>query len=105
MLTIQDNERVLIKRGLKAESDSYEGVPIELGLERPINRKYFITMRQTIHLEMESRINCKNYPFGGFSSFRDCDEEFVYNEMKNKHKLMPFWAAKSLDEAEVTKLK
>ena len=103
MLTIHDNERVLAKRGLKAESDTYEGVPIELFLENPIIMKYFITMRQTIHLEMESGINCKNYPFGGFSSFKDCDEEFVYNEMKNKHKLMPFWAAKSLDE--VTKLK
>ena len=52
MLTIHDNERVLAKRGLKAESDTYEGVPIELFLENPIIMKYFITMRQTIHLEM-----------------------------------------------------
>ena len=103
ILTIHDNERVLRKRGLKAESDTYDGVSIGLNLEKPMNRKFFLTMRQTIHLEMESGINCKNYPFGGFSSYKDCDEDFVYNEMKNKHKLMPFWAAKSLDK--VTKLK
>ena len=59
-------------------------------------------MKQNIHLEMESGINCKNYPSGDFSSYRDCDEDFVYNEMKIKHNLMPFWAAKNLDE--VTKL-
>ena len=98
MLTIQDKERVLTKRGLKSESDTYEGVPIEFDLENPRNRKYFFTINQFIHLEMESGINCKNYPFGGFSSYTDCDEDFVYNEMKNKHKVMPFWAAKNLDE-------
>ena len=98
MLVLQDNERVLIKRGLKAEIDSYDGKHIEFDLENPMNRKYFISMKQNIHLEMESGINCKNYPYGDFSSYRDCDEDFVYNEMKNKHKVMPFWAAKNLDE-------
>ena len=57
MVVIQDNERVLIKRGLKAESDSYDGVHIEFDLENPMNRKYFISMKQNIHLEMESGIN------------------------------------------------
>ena len=102
MLTIHDKERVLIKRGLKAEIDSYDGEHMELDLENPMNRKYFISMKQNIHLEMESGINCKNYPSGDFSSYRDCDEDFVYNEMKIKHNLMPFWAAQNLDE--VTKL-
>ena len=103
MLTIQDRERVLIKRGLKAESDTYEGdMPIEIEPRISTIRKYFLTMKQTIRHEMESGINCKNYPFGDFSTYKDCDEEFVYNEMKKKHKVMPFWAAKNLDE--VTKL-
>ena len=26
------------------------------------------------------------------------NEYFVYNKMKNHHKIMPFWAAKTLDE-------
>ena len=98
MLVLQDNERALIKRGLKAEIDSYDGVHIEFDLENPMNRRYFISMKQNIHLEMESGINCKNYPFGDFSSYRDCDEDFVYNEMKTKHNVMPFWATKNLDE-------
>ena len=103
MLTILDRERGLIKRGLKVESDTYEGdMPIEFNPKISLARKYFITMKQTIRHEMESGINCKNYPFGDFSSYKDCDEDFVYNEMENKHKLMPFWAAKNLDE--VTKL-
>ena len=98
MLVIQDNERVLLKRGLKAESDTYNGANMEFDLRNPMNRKYFISMKQNIHLEMESGINCKNYPFGEFSSYRGCDEDFVYNEMKIKHKLMPFWATNNLDE-------
>ena len=43
---------------------------------------------------METGINCKNYLD---SSYRECDENFVYNEMKN-YGIMPFWAAKKLSE-------
>ena len=98
MLLIQDKEKALIKRSLKAESDTYDGAQIEIDLHPPLNKKYFLSIKQTIHLEMETGINCKNYPFGGFASYRDCDEDFVYNEMKMKYGVMPFWAAKSLDE-------
>ena len=38
------------------------------------------------------------YPTKEFKSFHDCDEHYVYQEMKQKYNLMPFWAAKNIDE-------
>ena len=63
-------------------------------LMEPKYVKIYLDMSQTIHLEMETGINCKNYLD---SSYRECDENFVYNEMKN-YGIMPFWAAKKLSE-------
>ena len=41
---------------------------------------------------------CRNYPNEDFKSYRECDEDFVYKEMKNKYQLMPFWAANDFNE-------
>ena len=30
--------------------------------------------------------------------YRECDENFVYNEMVKNYSMMPFWAAKKIDE-------
>ena len=80
---------------------AYESPLIELNdILPPRIQKYFLTMSQTI--ELESSGECKNYPTSGYLNYRECDEDFVYNEMKNKYKFMPFWAAKTLSE--VTKL-
>ena len=54
------------------------------------------------NLEMDPGVSCKNYPTEKFSSYQDCDESFVYNLMKNKYKIMPFWAARKLDEVTET---
>ena len=66
-------------------------------------KRYFITFSITQNLETQSGISCKIYPSGYFSSYKDCDEKYVYNVMKNKYGIMPFWAASRLSE--VTNLK
>ena len=47
---------------------------------------------------MDPGVSCKNYPTDKFSSYQECDESFVYSLMKNYFKIMPFWAARNLDE-------
>ena len=77
----------------------YKGSSIEINeLTIPKDVLFLITISQTIHLESESGLKCKNYPSDLFKSYQECDEAFVYNEMKNRYKIMPFWAAQSLDE-------
>ena len=59
---------------------------------------YALTISQTIDLETDKGKNCKNYPNKNFSSFSECDVNFVYNEVVLKFNIMPFWAAKNIDE-------
>ena len=61
-------------------------------------KRFYLSISQTRNLEMDPGKSCKNYPTEKFSSYQDCDESFVYNLMKNKYKIMPFWAARKLDE-------
>ena len=95
-LEIEDRQRALVKRTLRSTSLAYEGSPIRLELDQEKYLKYFFTISQQRGLESYSEY--KNYPINSFENYRECDENFVYTGMKNKHKLMPFWAAKTLDE-------
>ena len=98
-VNVNDREKGLVKRGLKSDTDHYDGVPIIVeDLMSPIRTKYFFTVSQLINLETDSGINCTNYPTKLYSSYRECDEIFVYNQMKNVHKIMPFWAVNELSE-------
>ena len=96
---VEDRYMTLVKRSLKSQTIDYEGAQMQIeNLSLPEYKRFYLSLSQTTNLEMDSGVNCKNYPTKEFSSYQECDESFVYNEMKNKHKIMPFWAAKTLDE-------
>ena len=96
-LQIEDKQKALVKRSIGSSSLAYEGSQIKLKELKPAKyKKYFITISQQRSLESSS--DCKHYPTNGFANYQECDEDFVYKEMKNKYKVMPFWAAKTLDE-------
>ena len=98
-LNIEDKRRSLSKRTLKSNYMNYEGTPIIVeDLMFPKSKSFYITFSQTIDLETDKGMNCINYPTNEFKNFQECDESFVYNEMKNTYKFMPFWAAKTSDE-------
>ena len=52
--------------------------------------------------DQDNNIKCKNYPFGHHHSYKDCDDQFIHQEVL-KSGLMPFWATKNYTT--VTKLK
>ena len=93
----EDKGRTLLKRRLKSDVDAYDGPLLVLNHgQSKIYQEYFVTLSQRINLETDSGINCLNYPSKEFQSYRDCDEDYVYNQMKHTYKIMPFWAAKTL---------
>ena len=81
----------------------YEGEHIEIDMGKTGCIDYYLTLSQTIAIENDKGKACTNYPTQDFTSYRDCDEQFVYDEMKHTYNLMPFWAAKKIDE--ITELK
>ena len=96
---IEDKERTLLKRRLKSDVDAYDGPLLVLNYgQSKIFQEYFLTLSQRINLETDSGINCLDYPSKEVQSYRNCDEDYVYSQMKRTYKIMPFWAAKTLDE-------
>ena len=98
-LRVEDRKKALKKRALRSHSNDYDGQPLEIDdLAIPMVKRFFLTFSQKINLDSDPGISCTHYPNEDFSSYKECNENFVYNKMKIKYELMPFWAAKSLDE-------
>ena len=96
---IGDKRKSLARRKLIQNSFEYEGAQVELSsLSVSMIKMYALTISQTIDLETDKGKNCQKYPNENFSSYRECDENFVYNEVMEKYNMMPFWAAKNTDE-------
>ena len=96
---VEDKGTALEKRTLKSQTTSQEGTEMLMqNLNLKEYKRYYLSISQMRNLEMDPGVSCKNYPTGKFSSYQDCDESFVYTLMKNYFKIMPFWAARNLDE-------
>ena len=98
-LHIEDTKRSLSRRTLLSNLFNYGGIP--LVIEKLTIGKFYsfaLALSETINLETDEGKHCTNYPTEKFASYRACDMDFVYNKMKNTYKIMPFWAAKTLDE-------
>ena len=63
----------------------------------------FFSISQFNDTENDPKKKCKNYPNEEFKSYRECDEHFVYNYLKDKLNVTPFWA--TYDMKEVTAIK
>ena len=98
-IEVGDKKKSLARRKLIQNSFEYEGAKIELeSLYYTKMRTYALTISQRIDLETDKGKNCKDYPNENFSSYSECDENFVYNEVVEKFNMMPFWAAKNINE-------
>ena len=53
---------------------------------------------QIIDSSLDPDKNCHNYPFNNFTSYRECDEDYVYKEYVHKYQTMPFWVAANIQE-------
>ena len=64
----------------------------------PDKLSYFLTISQTIDSELDTEKMCKNYPNDKYQSFKDCDFDFLKQEV-SKFGIMPFWATKNVSTA------
>ena len=103
ILRVEDKRKALSKRSLESDIIDYDGARIEFDLMKSVSLDYYLTISQKIDIESHISKKCSNYPTQDFTSYRDCDEKFVYDQMKHTYNLMPFWAAKKVDE--ITKFK
>ena len=98
-MNIVEKNMALAKR--RQYSFAYRGPFI--GLDNWHSQKTFgLSLKQSHYSDQDEETNCINYPSQKFSSFQECDEDFIFGEMK-KIGVMPFWAAK--DKKDVTSLK
>ena len=61
-----------------------------------INICYSISQSKYSDLDLDK--NCKNYPYNNFSSYRECDEDFVFKIHMKKYKTMPFWVTDNIED-------
>ena len=98
-LKVGDIKKYLTRRTLESNIFDYDGIPLKMeNLTSGMFYRFSLALFETINLKSDLGKHCQDYPIETFSNYRDCDMDFVYNEMRNQYKFMPFWAAKTLDE-------
>ena len=96
---IEEKNKALKKRPLKNNVLTYSGPLIRNpNLVTPRITRMMLKFEQFMFSDEDDSKNCKNYPYNGCSSYRDCDEKIIYTLFKRKYKVMPFWVAKNLNE-------
>ena len=99
LLNIVEKNMALARR--RRHSFAYRGPFIGIDSLNTI-KTFGLSLKQSHYSEQDEKINCINYPSKKFDSFKECDENFTFEEMQ-KIGVMPFWAAK--DNMNVTSSK
>ena len=94
-----DRKKALTKRMSVRNMLSYSG-PIISNQIKGFTKEVKVALKitQSKFSEEDKTNPCAEYPNEDYHSFEDCDERFVYDEMKTKHHIMPFWATNNLTE-------
>ena len=71
-------------------------------ISKAVGLSYIHTIYQTIDSEFDLEKNCRNYPNDEFAEYKDCDDEFMQQELEEDG-LKPFWATNNFSS--VTKLR
>ena len=97
---IMEEQVKMAQRALKSHFKSYSGpsfVIEDLAYPRDVNS--LIVLSQTKFSQKDVENPCRNYPFGTFARYGECDNIFVRSEVrKMTGGLIPFWASRTLDE-------
>ena len=87
---VKERNKALKSRPLKSSMLSYLGVElINENLNTTTYLTTILTSTQTLDSEAEEDKKCKLYPYDGFQNYTECDENFVYNKMKNEFRYKP----------------
>ena len=88
-LFVKERNKALKSRPLKSSMLNYLGVELlNEDLNKTIYLTTILTSTQTLDSEEEEDKKCKIYPYGGYQNFTECDENFVYEKMKNYYRYL-----------------
>ena len=80
-------------------------VSVSVDCQKPLSPLLYsaiIRISQEINTESDSEAKCRNYPDEEYQSYMDCDTSFVHDELKERQKIVPFWATDNLEEVTQT---
>ena len=92
-------KNMVAHRELQDQSLFHLGDSINLDNERLLN--YRVQIKKNIFVEEDPGKSCRNYPIPGFSSYTECDDEFMRKTIKEAGpglNLTPVWLTQNLDE-------
>ena len=97
-INIAEKNQALTKR--RRDTYAYNGpVPKIENLESE-TLTIGLKIKQSYYSDKDKSKNCINYPNTKFKSFKDCDENFITDEME-KLNVMPYWATD--DQTKITR--
>ena len=99
-IAIEDRLSALERDNPEAKC-GFLGPVIEHKLDSKAFTKYAVEFAQSVFVEEDPSIGCKVYPWEGFSSFDECDQEFMQDWVINKYNFLPFYMAKVESNATV----
>ena len=99
-INIVEKNQVLTKRG--QDSYAYNGPVPKMDKPKSDILRIGLRLKQNHYSDKDKSANCINYPNMRFKSFKDCDENFITEEMK-KLDVMPYWATD--DQTKITRSK
>ena len=86
-------------RTLRSSRLVYNGSPLQnLNLTKQLKFQYYFKLSQVINIDSNVKMPCRNYPNGEFQTFEECDQNFVFRQVKRKYNSTPFWATKNYEE-------
>ena len=91
-----EDRSTISARSIKASMLSTKGFNIfseDLGM--PMRNRYIFEFKQNTFSEEDEEKGCKNYPWKEYSSYRDCDDSFVSDQL-GVYPFIPVWATDDL---------
>ena len=90
-LLIEERNKV-VSRSEKYLRSMYIGPSMTFNnLANIIHKSYVHIISTSKDSDIDPNIKCKNYPYKKYKSYKDCDDEFILQEVL-KIGLVPFWA-------------
>ena len=71
----------------------------EVMLMQKLVHKYIVEFSQSVFVEEDASVRCKNYPSEDFDTFDDCDKEMMQSWVIDKYNFLPFFMAKEESNA------
>ena len=84
-----------LSRPLYQQKLNHHGPPLTINLKRNLMKSFTSELTQEIFVEEDESKECKNYPNSNYSSYNECDQEYIREKISAfiGPSFTPLWAA------------